>query len=148
MHLRRESEPSHNKFTQTTILDISPFVRVVGGCAPRLAVERQLVAARWRGAYGISGNRGVSKLTNSARAWPRTRSRRSAGVPLASGLRKADQWPAPAAAAFEALEAAQAMRLKSVKNRIILVCLLGRDFLFGHLEVLVAAGVSHSGSGR
>ena len=65
---------------------------------------------------------------------------------MASGLRKADQWPAPAAAAFEALEAAQAMRLKSVKNRIILVCLLGRDFLFGHLEVLVADAARQAGS--
>ena len=94
----RKSEPSHNKFTQT-ILDTSPFVRVVGGCAPSLAVERQ----RWRQAvarrYGISGNRGVSKLTSSARAWPRTRSRRSAGVPSASGLRSiSDQWLGPAPA--------------------------------------------------
>ena len=101
---------------------------------------------RWRGAYGISGNRGVSKLTSSARAWPRTRSRRSAGVPPATGLRRADQWPAPAAAAFEALAAAQAMRLKSVKNRIILVCLLGRDFLFGHLEIDISAAASQGGS--
>ena len=103
-------------------------------------------AARWRGAYGISGNRGVSKFTSSARAWPRTRSRRSAGVPPATGLRRADQWPAPAAAAFEALAAAQAMRLKSVKNRIILVCLLGRDLLFEHSGVFVAGVASRSGS--
>ena len=101
---------------------------------------------RWHGGYGISGNRGVSKLTSSARAWPRTRSRRSAGVPPATGLRRADQWPAPAAAAFEALAAAQAMRLKSVKNRIILVCLLGRDFLFGHLEIDISAAASQGGS--
>ena len=92
----------------------------------RLAVERQLVAARWRGAYGISGNRGVSKLTSSARAWPRTRSRRSAGVPSASGLRRRDQCPLSAAAAFEALAAALTSRVNSArKERIV------RQTIFG-----------------
>ena len=85
-------------------------------------------AARWRGGYGISGNRGVSKLTSSARAWPRTRSRRSAGVPPATGLRRADQWPAPAAAAFEALAAAQARVATSVKRRIFPKAFLAETF--------------------
>ena len=40
---RRESEPSHKKFTQT-LRHISLRAREVGGCAPSLAIERQ----RWR----------------------------------------------------------------------------------------------------
>ena len=36
---------------------------------------------RWRGSYGISGNRGVSAFTNSSRSWPRARSRPAARAP-------------------------------------------------------------------
>ena len=145
LSVAKGSEPSHKKFTQTIKTYLPSFAKSAA-CAPSLAVERQLVAARWRGAYGISGNRGVSKLTSSARAWPRTRSRRSAGVPLASGLRSiSDQWLGPAPAVVVPARA-HAMRLKSIKKRIILACLLGRDFLFGHLEFLVADAVSRSDS--
>ena len=128
LRLRRESEPSHKKFTQT-ILDISPSsVREVGGCcAPSLAVSRgNGGAVRWRGAYGISGNRGASAFTNSSRSWPRVRSRLAAGVPSASGLRRADQIPG---SGFEVAAAAHVNSASSPKKRIMLSA--ARPFLAG-----------------
>ena len=75
------------------------------------------VAARRRGAYGISGNRGVSAFTNSSRSWPRARSRPAAGVPSTSGLRKADQIPG---SEFEVVAAAHVNSASSPKKRIML----------------------------
>ena len=71
---------------------------------------------RWRGAYGISGNRGASAFTNSSRSWPRVRSRLAAGVPSASGLRRADQIPG---SGFEVAAAAHVNSVNNPKKRIM-----------------------------
>ena len=94
------------------------------------------MAARWRGAYGISGNRGASAFTNSSRSWPRARSRPAAGVSSASGLRRADQIPGPG---FEVAAAAHVNSVNNPKKRIMLsaAChFLAVDFLLGHLRWL------------
>ena len=86
---------------------------------------------RWRGAYGISGNRGASAFTNSSRSWPRARSRPAAGVPSTSGLRKADQIPG---SEFEVVAAAHVNSVNNPKKRIMLsaaCAFLAGDFWLG-----------------
>ena len=93
--------------------------------------SREATVAPSGGGYGISGNRGVSKLTSSARAWPRTRSRRSAGVPSASGLRSiSDQWLGPAPAVVVPARA-HAMYERNVNRRIFSQAFSAETFCWG-----------------